>query len=334
MFIHDDVRTLTAELVRERCGRLPQVVVGSPPCQDASCANAGGKGVDGERTGLFFEAIRLVDEIRPVWACFENVPGIRTRGADRILAALEAIGYACWPLVVGARHAGAPHKRDRVWFVAADLSRIGRGSGRSGRFDSVAEGEQEQAFHGPATDFDATREPMGKPGQPWPAGLGNAADADDIGRRGGAGREENRPETGFRPGDADGAGLALGEGERDDALAQCPAVVRAVAAGTGWNGGPDGLARSLRMADGVSAGLARRIIAAYGDAIVPQIAEAIGRSMMRLLPTDGTVLDLFAGAAFGWSLGLSCAGYTTIAACEIDPWRKEVARRQWERLHG
>lgn len=68
----------------------------------------------------------------------------------------------------------------------------------------------------------------------------------------------------------------------------------------------------------------------YGDAVVPQIPEAIGRVMMRLAPTDGTVLDLFCGAAGGWYLGMHRAGYSTIAACEIDPWRRAVFTRNME----
>ena len=51
--------------------------------------------------------------------------------------------------------------------------------------------------------------------------------------------------------------------------------------------------------------------------------------MSGLIPTDGTVLDLFAGAAGGWSLGLRRAGYRTVAMCEIDPWRREVLRERY-----
>jgi len=46
--------------------------------------------------------------------------------------------------------------------------------------------------------------------------------------------------------------------------------------------------------------------------------------MSTLVPTDGTALDLFCGAAGGWSLGLHRAGYRTVAACEIDDWRRSV----------
>lgn len=84
------------------------------------------------------------------------------------------------------------------------------------------------------------------------------------------------------------------------------------------------------MADGLPSGLARQCIAAYGDAVLPQLVELIGRTMGELVPTDGTVLDLFAGAAGGWSLGLHRAGFRTVAAVELDPWR----RATFGRLHG
>ena len=144
--LYDDVRALGAARLLRDFGFLPPVIVGSPPCQDASSANANGKGVDGERTGLFFEAIRIIAECRPVWCCLENVPGLRTRGVDRVLAGLEEAGYAVWPLVVGAVHVGAPHRRNRVWIVAADLSRVGRGPGAERRPDTGASGQPEQAL--------------------------------------------------------------------------------------------------------------------------------------------------------------------------------------------
>lgn len=124
----DDVRTLTAA----RLAHLMPIdaIIGSPPCQDASSANARGKGVDGTRTGLFWEMVRLAEEIRPRWLLAENVPGIRTRGIDQILDRLERT-FDCWPIVIGADDVGAPHRRKRMWLVcarkdvAARLSREG-----------------------------------------------------------------------------------------------------------------------------------------------------------------------------------------------------------------
>jgi len=346
VIVYGDIRDLTATRLLADLGKLPAVIVGSPPCQDASVANACGRGVDGERTGLFFEAIRLVDEIRPIWACFENVPGLRARGADRVLAALEALGYACWPLVVGAWHAGAPHRRNRVWIVAADAdggelrqqSRRGCGSNRTcaaqSEFASAAD------LSGDGRRPGRTRRPdSGDPGQREPV-LQVAADADaDGGRQPQLAQRDGEPIAGFDgalwhdalrlhdAGDADGARLPIGEGQRGDACEELPPALRAV--GEAWRSWGEPLAGHLRVADGIPSGVARKCISAYGDAVVPQITEAIGSSMMQLAPTDGTVLDLFCGAAGGWSLGMHRAGYHTVAACEIDDWRREVFLRRF-----
>src|SRR5215468_1593955 len=98
---------------------LPPVdlIAGGFPCQDISAAGRGIGIERGHRSGLWREFARIVRELRPSWVLIENVPALRSRGADRVLGDLEAAGYACWPLVVGARHVGAPHRRDRVWIV-------------------------------------------------------------------------------------------------------------------------------------------------------------------------------------------------------------------------
>jgi DNA (cytosine-5)-methyltransferase 1 len=120
--VYDDVTTLTADrLVRDGIG-LPDIIVGSPPCQDIGSANTKGKGVDGERSGLYFEAVRLIDECQPRWFALENSANLRTRGADRVIDALEAIGYTCWPFVVSAGDIGANHERKRSWLTGFKVS--------------------------------------------------------------------------------------------------------------------------------------------------------------------------------------------------------------------
>jgi DNA (cytosine-5)-methyltransferase 1 len=284
--MYEDVRDLTAGRLRAD-GAFPDIIVGSPPCQDASTANTAGRGLDGERTGLFFEAVRLVGECRPRWAAFENVPGIHHRGIDRVLDALAALGYACWPLVVGAMDIGAPHPRRRLWLVCADGGTIerlatqhtdrppggtlesvrGRASPQSAGIAAHADGEGQYglARHG---------EMAGRLCEP-------AADADQLRCGQGAeiwkGRSEDVRLPGAAAGDAHGAGLEERQGERGDPCKEQPAALRAIgAAWPSWNGGAS---RFGGMDDGLPKGVARAALAAYGDAVVPQIAEMIGRAM-------------------------------------------------------
>src|SRR4030095_3747973 len=118
-----DVRAVGSELERV------DLIAGGFPCQDVSVAGARA-GIGGERSGLWSEFARIVSCLRPRWVLVENVPGLRTQGADRVLHDLEARGYTAWASVVGARHVGAPHRRDRVWIVGlADAASDGRGRG-------------------------------------------------------------------------------------------------------------------------------------------------------------------------------------------------------------
>ena len=67
---HDDVRTFHGT-----DAAIPDVIFGGSPCQDWSVAGKRA-GLAGARTGLFFEFVRVVDEIAPQWLLFENVPGL------------------------------------------------------------------------------------------------------------------------------------------------------------------------------------------------------------------------------------------------------------------
>lgn len=85
-------------------------------CIDISTAGKGA-GITGAASGLWFEMYRVTRILRPDWCLFENVPPLRIRGADRVLAGMDKAGYDCWPVVAGAWAAGAPHVRNRVWIV-------------------------------------------------------------------------------------------------------------------------------------------------------------------------------------------------------------------------
>lgn len=97
---------------------------GGFPCQDVSCAGKGA-GLDGERSGLWFEWLRLIRARRPVRLLIENVPALRPRGYDRIHDALGEAGYSVWPIVVGAEAVACPLVSARVWIVAQADEKLG-----------------------------------------------------------------------------------------------------------------------------------------------------------------------------------------------------------------
>ena len=111
--IWDDVQTFDGKPWR---GRV-DVVCGGFPCQDISAAGKGA-GIDGARSGLWGEMARIIREVGPRFVLVENSPMLTSRGLGRVVGDLAAMGYdAAWG-VLGAVHAGAPHKRERIWIVA------------------------------------------------------------------------------------------------------------------------------------------------------------------------------------------------------------------------
>ena len=292
--LYDDVRTLTADRLFADLGRLPAIVVGSPPCQDISSANTKGKGVEGERSGLYFDAIRIIDEVRPRWFALENSANLRTRGYDAVRAALEAIGYACWPFVVRAGDVGANHDRARAWVIGCDLTQVADvpSIGRAPRAGStVGEGRTDER-HEPSNDAGDPAQDGCGPGLSGRRAVaveglsleacGNAQHAPRVGH------ESGRP-WGHRP-HGDGATHPGGA-----EVGLCPPNRGAALGGwAGWSLAD--LADHLRLDDGLSARLAGAriavgdgkgqsaaslIVEAFGDAVIPQIPEAIGRAILR-----------------------------------------------------
>jgi DNA (cytosine-5)-methyltransferase 1 len=93
------------------------LLCGGFPCQDIS--NAGKQaGIGGERSGLWKEYVRLIEEIRPRWVVAENVAVLRSRGLNTVLSDLASIGYDVEWHCIPASAVGAPHQRDRIWIIA------------------------------------------------------------------------------------------------------------------------------------------------------------------------------------------------------------------------
>jgi DNA (cytosine-5)-methyltransferase 1 len=111
--IWDDVSTFDGTPWR---GHV-DVISGGFPCQDISIAGSG-KGISGEKSGLWGEMARIVGEVRSRYVIVENSPMLTSRGLGTVLGDLAEMGYDAKWGVLGAYHAGAPHKRDRIWILA------------------------------------------------------------------------------------------------------------------------------------------------------------------------------------------------------------------------
>lgn len=136
---YDDI---TKTNFREWQGKI-DVLTGGFPCQPFSVAGKR-KGTEDNRY-LWPEFKRAIREIRPSWVVGENVAGIlsmvqscqkadmesmpTSECEDRqefvvetICKDLETEGYTVQPMVIPACAVGAPHRRDRIWFIAHNNS--------------------------------------------------------------------------------------------------------------------------------------------------------------------------------------------------------------------
>ena len=96
------------------------ILTGGFPCQPYSLAGKR-KGKEDERH-LWPEMLRAIREIQPRWVVGENVFGLINWSDGLVFhevqTDLEAAGYEVWSYVLPAVSVNAPHRRDRVWFVA------------------------------------------------------------------------------------------------------------------------------------------------------------------------------------------------------------------------
>lgn len=113
--IYDDIKEMKHGTID-----IVDIICGGFPCQDISQAGKGKGIANGERSGLWFEMLRIIDMVRPRIAIAENVSAItqKGRGMDIVISSLSQIGYDVEWIDVRAFDEGAPHKRERIFFIA------------------------------------------------------------------------------------------------------------------------------------------------------------------------------------------------------------------------
>ena len=131
--IYDDVRTITAERLASD-GIGVDVITGGFPCQDISVSGNRAGIQDGTRSGLWSECARLIGELQPRYAIFENVTNLLNgeRGAwfKRVLWDISQIGYDAEWHCIPASELGAHHHRDRIWIIAYPSGECRRDNGQ------------------------------------------------------------------------------------------------------------------------------------------------------------------------------------------------------------
>lgn len=121
---YGDVKTLDYASLE-----TPDLLTAGYPCQPFSVAGLR-KGSDDPRH-LWPSVAETVRQLRPPRVLLENVRGHLTKGFDEVLGTLAGLGYDCRWEVLRASDVGAPHRRERVFILAADTS--GAGARRDGR---------------------------------------------------------------------------------------------------------------------------------------------------------------------------------------------------------
>ena len=118
--IEQDIRTFSGE---RYAGEVDCIHAGFP-CQDLSVAGPQA-GLDGNRSSLYREAIRIFREVRPRYLFLENVPGIFTANGgeafNRVMSDLAALGLNARWVPVSAADVGAMYEGERWWCLAQDM---------------------------------------------------------------------------------------------------------------------------------------------------------------------------------------------------------------------
>jgi DNA (cytosine-5)-methyltransferase 1 len=246
------------EDVRELDETTPKVdlICGGFPCQPVS--TAGKRQAEADSRWLWPEFARVIGLLRPRYVLVENVPGLLTKGMGFVLADLSSLGYDAGWGCVSAADVGAPHLRNRVFIIAhtdsgCDVAHaptdLRRADGKS------VDGCEETSGEPPSER--AVREGYGAARDDGLA-EGREAVADSASRgRIAQSLRCSGTQARNRTFDADCSSTAIREQDW-------------------WKIEPN----VGRMAHGVPARVDR--LRGLGNAVVPQVAEYVGRQIMRI----------------------------------------------------
>jgi len=263
------------------------VVCGGFPCQDLSVAGKQ-EGIAAERSGLWSELCRIISEIRPKYAIVENVTALISgdsgRWFGRVLGDLAEIGYDCEWHCISASELGAHHHRDRIWIICHP-QHSGQLATEIGESDQARNGSHQEGTK-PAGESQGSSDTKNMANtncecEPISINESEHKRSEEIApeRTESSGSGSSRCDVANTIGD----GLqGLGE-ERgiEGSIRLCGRKgwneIKAISkAGSGWDVEPE----LGRVANGIPDRAHR--LKGLGNAVVPQIPELIGRSIMEI----------------------------------------------------
>jgi len=305
--VYDDVREITKEKFKEDGIEFPDIITGGFPCQPFSVAGKQ-KGTSDDRH-LWPEMFRIIKTFKPRFAIGENVRGIVNiqDGVvfETVCTDLESEGYEVQPFNIPAAGVGAPHRRERIFFIAvredvgnsqhngSPTSEIGRGHEE---INGGTEKRQNESFEFERTSRSEDNGNLSKENK------NNVADTNNEGLRTCIGGSDNDHATESRSGGVDrtrsesdverhnststeikGMDVAdtntrLGNGENEEIQSRGQTSDSSSARETSqgwWSVEPN----VGRVAHGIPGRVHR--LKGLGNSIVPQIVEEIGKALIK-----------------------------------------------------
>ena len=248
--IYNDIKEITKERFKADNIQFPDVITGGFPCQPFSVA--GKKHGTSDNRYLWPEMFRVIKEFKPRWIIAENVRGIVNiqDGVvfERVCTDLESEDYEVQPFNISASAVGAPHKRERIWFVANSRRSI-RGKQFTRNKESIGSGTFEETEWSTDSDSFARSSEREK----------IVANTESIGSNGRE-IEQSKKES----------------GEKRIFRSETGGVSGSINQHNWWNIEPN----VGRVADGVQGRTHR--LKGLGNSIVPKIAEEIGRAILKV----------------------------------------------------
>jgi site-specific DNA-cytosine methylase len=242
------------------------VIAGGYPCQPFS--TAGKRGGSDDPRHLWPEYLRAISVLRPRVAFLENVRGHYSLGFDSVLGDLAVIGYDCEWEIVSAQSVGAPHRRERLICLAYPND----SGDRTSRSDADRDRSQDVAGWSDKSQFEPCR--CGE----------NVANSDSerfkaVVR---GTHDIQQSDQGSHVANTEG-----GDGRATESHCLCatidqPAESREQDRSSGW---PSDWWKVEPDVGRVAHGIPNRVdrLRGLGNAVVPQVAEVVGRVIIEML---------------------------------------------------